>query len=385
MRMIHISDLHIGKQLHGYRLLDDQAYILEQIIQKIKEMEPDVVVIAGDVYDKPVPPAEAVALFNSFLTQLSDTVTSICVVAGNHDSGARIDYGCHILERNRIYIAGEAPKNEREFLRKAVIEDEHGTVDIWLLPFVKPSYVRHFLGEEADTYENAVRLLLGREKIDTQKRNVLVAHQFFVGASGEALTSDSELLQVGGLDQISYSVAADFDYAALGHLHRKQTIGEDHIVYSGSPLQYSVSEANDKKYFVCVDMGAKGDVKITPCELVPLRKVRRMEGTIDELIAMADGCVCDDYVSLTLTDENELFRPRQRLETVYSRILELRIGQTQMEKVLHDMEQTQETGDLLPDKIFARFFEEMNGRCLTQREREIMMEVINDVNKEEDV
>lgn len=389
MKFFHLSDLHIGKQLHGYRLLEDQEYILDQIVRHTDKFTPDAVFIAGDIYDKPVPPAEAVRLFDRFLTELSRKVPHICIVAGNHDSGMRLDYASRLLEAHHVHIAGEAPSSKEERIKKIVMRDDFGEVNIWLLPFVKPGYVRHFLNG-ADTYEQAVRLLLERENIDPAQRNILVAHQFFIGGSKEPLTSDSEMVHVGGLEQVSYETVERFDYVALGHLHRPQTVGADHIVYCGSPLKYSVSEAEDTKYLYVVEIGEKqkkgSQLHIQREPLYPLHDVRKIEGTLEELLAGdptgvsgKDKRCFSDYVSLLLKDGKELYRPRRRLETVYERILEIRLDRRQMEHMLKEMEVSSGEEEMSPEALFARFFREMNGRDMNESEKTVMRDVFANI------
>lgn len=389
MRLLHLSDLHLGKQLHGYRLLEDQAHILDEIVGQAKELAPDALVIAGDVYDKPVPPAEAVQLFDRFLTQMADVVPVICVIAGNHDSGARLDFGKDLLAGHHIYMAGEAPAKEKEHLRRVTLRDEWGEADLWLLPFVKPAYVRHFLGEEADTYENTVRLLLEKEEIDRSRRNILVAHQFFVsgGAGGDDPTgslrlSDSEVRQVGGLDQISVGILSDFDYVALGHLHRPQQVGRKTAVYCGTPLKYSVSEADDVKQLHVVDIGKKGEVRITRIPLHPLRDVRILAGSLEELLCQAEletKKQRDDYVSVQLTDETIPYEPRRRLEACYPHILEIKMGRSAIQRMVEEQQIGGDIDERSPIEVFGCFFARMNGRAMTKDEEKVMRDVMDKV------
>ena len=387
MRFFHLSDLHIGKQLHHYNLREDQEHILAEVISYAEKLHPDAVVIAGDVYDKSVPSGEAVTVFDDFLTRLSavDPAIPILVIAGNHDSAQRLDYASRLLGSHRIYIAGRAPESEEEYLKKITLTDEYGRVNFYLMPFLKPGYVRGLCGGEApENYTAAVQAVLGREKIDPGERNVLVSHQFYTGRdirTGEEIspeTCDSELLSVGGIDNVDISVLSGFDYAALGHLHGAQKVGGENIRYCGTLLKYSVSEAGQEKSLHMVSLGAKGvPVNVEKLPLHPLRNVRRVRGELEEIISAADPEHRDDYVSVTLTDEIDPYKPKEQLQKVYSHILEVRMDNERTRKKLEFDEGEIRMED--PLDVFSDFYREMQGREMSEEETEILRFVFDKV------
>ena len=381
MRFFHLSDLHIGKQLHSYNLKEDQQYILREVVSYAEKLRPDAIVIAGDIYDKSVPSAEAVTVFDEFLTALSgiEPAIPILMIAGNHDSAERLDYASRILKRQQIYIAGNAPENEAEYLKKLILQDEKGKVDFYFLPFLKPGYVRGvFENQIPDSYEDAVEKLLERENIDWNRRNVLISHQFYAGVGQRMERVDSETASVGGLDLIDSSCVQKFDYVALGHLHGAQKAGAEHIRYCGTLLKYSVSEANQKKTLHLVTLGAKGEpVQIENLPLHPLRDVRKVRGKLEEIIAQAKAENQEDYISVTLTDEVDPYKPKEQLERVYSHILEVRMDNTRTRKKLEEFEAEAIVTD--PLTTFGEFFEEMQGRPMKEEEQAVLEAVLEEV------
>ena len=379
MRFIHLSDLHIGKQLHHYSLLQEQRVLLQQIVAHVKAEKPDAVLIAGDIYDTSVPSSEAIVVFDEFLTALDglEQEMLICVIAGNHDSARRLDYANQILAKYAIHIVGTPPMTAEEEIHKVIIEDAYGEVVIYLLPFVKPGYLKKMFPEESLSFSEAVKRLLEREKIDTTKRNILVSHQFYAGGGETPITCDSEVHVAGGLDNVDIGVLDTFDYAALGHIHRAQKIGEEKNRYPGTIFPYSVSEAEEEKYITMVELGDKGSrpqIKKLPLELP--RKVRALKGTMKEILALAKGELCHDYVSITLTDEVESNHSRERLEEYYEHILEIRIDNARTRKLL-------ELGDvpmenLAPYEAFCNFFAELNGRVMTEQEDALLKEILQE-------
>lgn len=375
MKIFHLSDLHIGKQLHHYSLKEDQQFILEQILERIGEERPDAVLFAGDIYDSTVPSAEAVALFDEFLTRLSEMETAVFIIAGNHDSGKRLSYASRILSGSRIHIAGLPPQQPDEHIQKVTLEDEYGPVDFYLLPFTKPSHVRLLTQEQNLSCHQAVKLLLEREEIDTGRRNVILSHQFYTAGGRAPEQSDSEIHTVGGLDQVDVSLLDVFDYAALGHIHRPQKMGRDSVRYCGTPLQYSISEAGDEKSITRVTMGEKGSSPVI--EMIPLKPmhpVRKLSGTLLEILENAETEEEENYVSITLTDDIDPYYPKERLEELYHRILELRIDNARTRRIL-DFTGT-EVEIMNPKEAFVRFFQEMNGREMTEEEEGRIEEII---------
>lgn len=375
MRFFHLSDLHIGKQFHYYNLKEDQEYILGQVVEAAREYRPDAVVIAGDIYDKSVPSAEAVTIFNQFLTELSGIRPEIPVlmIAGNHDSPQRLDYAREILDRQQIFIAGLPPRTRQEFIKKAVLEDEFGEVNFYLLPFVKPGYVRNVFEESVESYDEAVRKLVERENIDTSQRNVIVSHQFFTSGQAEPVRSESETVTVGGLDNVDIKAIDVFDYAALGHIHRGQKIGDDRYRYCGTLLKYSVSEEKDEKYLTMVELQEKGGgVKIDKLPLKSLRDVRRISGALEEVLALEDDR--NDYVSVTITDEVEPYRMRERLEEYFPYLLEVRVDNIRTRTSLVESEEDIDLSN--PLQTFADFFKEMQGRKMTEQELDLLKNIM---------
>ena len=378
MRFFHLSDLHIGKQLHHYSLLEEQRELLAQVVAYAKQEKPDAILIAGDVYDTPVPAAEAVAVFDEFLSKLDDLEQelTVCVIAGNHDSPRRLDFASQILAKHAIYIAGMPPRAEAEYLKQIVLTDEYGEVVIYLLPFVKPGIVRKLFPEETLSYSEAVSRVLARETIDTSKRNILVSHQFYAGGGMTPVTSDSEVHVAGGLDNVDIGVLEVFDYAALGHIHKAQKVGKESSLYCGTLFPYSVSEASDEKFVTMVDMRAKGEkVVCTKLPLTPKHHVRKIRGALEEILSL-EGEKCHDYVSITLTDEVEAYNPREQLEEVFDHILEIRIDNSRTRKLLElgDFE----TENLEPYEAFRNFFAEINGREMTEDEDAMLKEVLQE-------
>lgn len=377
MKFLHIGDLHIGKHLCHYSLLDDQKYVLEQIIRAVAEEKPEAVVIAGDIYDKPIPSAEAVCLLDWFLTELNSSTPApeILMIAGNHDSGERLGFASEILKKHRVHIAGMPPREAEEKIQQVVLEDAYGKVHFYLLPFTKPSYIKHQYAEgEIGSYDSAIRALLEKEEIDSGERNVIVSHQFYTAGKEEEQTCDSEILMVGGIDRV-YSDKLDvFDYAALGHLHKAQKVGRKECRYAGTLLKYSVSEAEDKKTFTIVELKEKGSrPQIETRTVKPLRDVSVLQGELQEVLTHEEEA--ENYVSITLTDEVEPYLPKERLETVFSHILEIRIDNARTRKIL-ELEEEQIESEA-PMESFAAFFEIMQGRTMTSQEEKVMQEILN--------
>ena len=381
MKFFHLSDLHIGKQLHRYNLKEDQQVILKEVITYAKELRPDAIVIAGDIYDKSVPSAEAVNVFDEFLTDLSEITPEIpiLIISGNHDSPDRLKYASEILKRHHIYLAGNVPERPEEHIEKVTLHDAYGEVDFYLLPFMKPAYVRNiFVDETPETYSDAVREIIKREKIDYKdKRNVLVSHQFYVGEKAESPeTCDSEVFSVGGIDNVNIRSVKEFDYVALGHLHGAQCIGKPEIRYCGTLLKYSVSESTQNKSLTVVTLKAKGEKpEIENYPLHPLRDVRKKKGTLDEIIKEAQETEKDDYISITLTDEIDPYKPKEQLERIFSHILEIRVDNQRTRTQLKEMDEELVMKD--PFTSFAEFYKEMQGREMNGEEETIMKEIFD--------
>lgn len=386
MKIFHIADLHIGKQLNYYNLKENQEDILDQIIEKMEEYRPDVLLIAGDVFDKSVPSGEAYILFDDFLNRAAslDPLIPICIIAGNHDSPERLNYASSFMEKHQIYISVMPPQSEDEHLKKVVLKDAFGRVNIYLLPFTKPGYVRPlFPDRDIPDYETAVRTLLERESPDITERNILVSHQFYQSSGWETATCDSEqvLLSIGGLDRIDIAVLKDFDYVALGHLHGPQKIKEERIRYAGSPLKYSVSEERHHKSITMVTLGAKG----TPLEIqqIPLRArqdVRTERGTLKEILERATEANRHDFISATLTDENEPYRMKETLREVYDYLLEIRVDNARTRKRLETTLEKQE--NLTPLEAFRAFYEDVSRTPLTEAEEILLQKTLDQLTED---
>lgn len=388
MKIFHISDLHIGKQLFLHSLKEEQEDILRQIVEKAKEYRPDVILIAGDIYDRTSPPGEAYQMFDQFLNQLSEInpMIPVLIIAGNHDNANRLNYASEFLKKSNIFVSVMPPRKVGERLKMITLKDEYGPVNFYFLPFTRPSYVRQLAEEEAQkevrTYDDAIRFLIEREDIDYAQRNVLLSHQFFVSGMVQPDRSESEQnsISVGGIDSIDIEWVKNFDYVALGHIHGAQKIGKEWIRYSGTPLKYSVSEQNQKKGITCVTLFEKEDeIKIETIPLYAIRDVYSRKGTLKELLEAA-GEYCDDYVSLVLTDENSIYRPKDQLSEKYRNILEVQIDNVRSRKRFE--EEAIETKQLTPFEEFEAFYKEMNGQPLSEEEKAIVLEVIEKVQQE---
>lgn len=378
MKFFHLSDLHIGKQLHLYSLKEEQRAVLNEIIQYAEKEKPQAIVIAGDVYDKSVPSAEAVAVFDEFIRRLSELSLKILVISGNHDSPERLEFAGSLLEKQGLYIAGLPPVKETDRIKKVVLRDEEGEVCFWLLPFLKPSYVRGIFPEKENlSYTEAVKMLLEREEMDPSVRNVLVTHQFFTASGKEPLRSDSETVYVGGAGNVDISAVQNFDYVAMGHIHKAQSVGEARFRYCGTPLKYSAGESKDTKTLTSVTLGKKGQTAaIEELSLSPVRDVQQLKGRFEELMKLGT----EDYVSLTLTDEKMPYQPREQLEKVFPNILELKVENTRTKRELSGFLKEAEQAE--PSVLFENFYEEIHGISMTEEERKLVGEILEKVQED---
>ena len=375
MKFAHIADLHIGKRVHDFSMLEDQRYILEEMLGIFAEEKVDGVLIAGDVYDKTVPSAEAVQLFDSFITKLAKMGIPVYMISGNHDSAERLAFGAELFENNGVYIS-QVYEGE---VKRVEVEDVYGPVNIWLLPFLKPATVRHALQrEDISTYEESVVAALQACEIDTKQRNILVAHQFVTGAD----RCDSEETSVGGLDNISAEVFEDFDYVALGHIHRPQKMGRETLRYSGTPLKYSFSEADHKKSVTIVEVLEKGRVEIHVVPLVPRRDMRKMRGTYMEVTAR-DAYTEEnkmDYLQITLTDEEDVPGVLQKLRTVYPNLMRLEYdnARTRENREVQAVEAQEQKSEL---ELFEEFYELLNNESMKDEQVEFVEKMILDLKE----
>lgn len=388
MKFFHLSDLHIGKHLHSYSLYDLQRDVFAQIVHMAKEYRPNAILISGDIYDKAVPSGEAYTLFDTFLSDLSEITPRIpvLIIAGNHDSAERLNYAGGFLERHGIHLSVMPPRSLEESIKKITLEDEYGEVDFYLLPFMKPAYVR-YLFEEGKTisYQSAIQAVIEQEQIDEKRRNVLLSHQFYINGDHEPETCESELsyISIGGVDSVDIAVVEKFDYVALGHIHGAQSVGKNHIRYCGTPLKYSVSEEKHHKAILFVTLGEKGsEVDVLSLPLKSLRDVRSEKGKLEEVLSRATEDNRHDYLSITLTDEEELYQPKDKLEEVYDHILEIKVDNQRTRQAIGDF--NEEEMKLDPFSAFMSFFEEIHKVPMSEEEKRVLLEVIEKVQDEEE-
>lgn len=377
MRFLHLSDLHIGKRLNEFSLLEDQAYILGQILEITKSEQPDGVLIAGDVYDKAAPSAEAVGLFDDFLTRLSRSGTAVFLISGNHDSPERIAYGSRILDRCRIYLS---PLYEGK-TEPVILKDEIGEVAVYLLPFLKPAMLRRFWPEEEiGSYTDALRLAVGAMDIGSSRRNILVAHQFVTGAS----RCESEEVTIGGLDNVDASVFAAFDYVALGHIHSPQSIGET-IRYCGTPLKYSFSEAGQEKSVTVVELSEKGSLQLRTIPLKPLHDLRELRGRYEELTTRSfyEGTPTEDYLHIVLTDEEDVLGAAEKLRTIYPNLMKLSYDnrRTRSDRVLESASGAEEKSPL---ELLSELYRLQNNQEMSEEQQTYAASVFEAVKEGEE-
>ena len=376
MKFIHLSDLHIGKRFCEASLIEDQEYILNNIIKVIDEEKPQAVVIAGDVYDKAVPSAEAVQLFDDFLCRLSERKLQVFVISGNHDSPERIAFGGRLMNKSGIYMS---PVYDG-CITPVEINDEYGKVLVYMLPFIKPAHVRNiFPDTEIQGYTEALQFVINNMNIDTHCRNILITHQFVTGAE----TSGSEELSVGGSDNVDVSVFDAFDYVALGHIHRAQKVGRETVRYSGSPLKYSFAECNHKKSVTVTEMGSKGEVGIKTVELVPMREVREIKGLYSDITRrdFYAGTNCNDYLHVILTDEEDVPEALGKLRVIYPNIrtLDYDNKRTRGSGII---EEACEVANKSPLDIFGEFYEKRNNQPMSEVQKDFIKGLIERIEEE---
>lgn len=374
MKFVHLSDLHIGKRVNEYSMLEDQEYILKQITSIIDEEKPHGVIIAGDVYDKSVPSAEAVALFDDFLVKLSKRKLSVFVISGNHDSPERIAFGGRLMEKGGVYMS---PVYNGE-ITPVVLEDEYGKINVWMLPFVKPAHVRKFNeGAEINSYTDAIKLAIDNLKINTNERNIMITHQFVTGAD----RTESEEISVGGSDNVDVSVFALFDYTALGHIHRPQNCKSEKVRYSGTPLKYSFSEAKDNKSVSVVELREKGSLDVKTIPLVPMRDMVEIKGRYEEIMLRdfyKDTTYGEDYIHITLTDEEDIPDAIGKLRIVYHNLMKLDYDnlRTRGENLIEGADMAEKK---TPIEHFSEFYRLQNNSEMNDSQGEFIKNLITEV------
>lgn len=374
MKFLHLADLHLGKRVNGFSMLEDQAHILRQILAILDDEQPDGVLIAGDVYDKSVPSVEAVGLLDGFLTELRARGVPVLLISGNHDSPERLAFGGRVMDSCGIHIS---PVYDGA-LAPVTLQDAFGPVHVWLLPFVKPAHVRRWFPDaDIESYTDAVAEAVAHMDIDTAARNVLVTHQFVTGGT----RSGSEELSVGGTDNVDSGVFAPFDYVALGHLHGAQHIGRETIRYAGSPLKYSFSEARQHKSVTVVTLGEKGDVQVRTVALTPLRELREIRGSYDELTARSfyeHTTYRSDYLHLILTDEQGVFDAMSRLRTIYPYLMTLDYDNART-RAAGGMSVPAETERHTPLELFEALYQRQNHRPMSEVQRAYIAQLMEQI------
>lgn len=375
MKLIHMSDLHIGKRMYEFSLLEDQRYILAQVLSIVEKEKPDAVILAGDLYDKAVPPAEAVQVLDRFLTVLSERVPAVFFISGNHDSAERIAFGASLMRGHGVYVS---PVYDGHPV-KVSLEDEYGPVQIHLLPFIRPAVVRHAFPEaEILTYQDAVRTAIEHMEVDPGERNVLAAHQFVTGAG----RCESEEIFVGGLDNVDVSLFDAFDYVALGHIHSPQHVGRETVRYCGTPLKYSFSEAGQTKSIAVAELMEKGDVRIREIPLIPLREVRTLRGTYMEVTSKAfyEGMNLEDYVQITLTDEDDIPDGMQKLRSIYRNLMRLEYDnkRTRENRRLEVSDEGERKSEM---ELFEEFFRLQNNRPMGEEQKAFARDLLREIKE----
>ena len=378
MKIFHLSDLHLGKRINGYSMLEDQKYILERILTSVKEEQPQAVIIAGDVYDKPMPSEEAVALLYDFLFKLIalEKRPEVFVIYGNHDSAERLSFGNRLIRQSGVHLS---PVFNGE-IKPVTLTDDYGAVSFHMLPFIKPSDARNAYPDASiESYTDAVRETIRHLDLDDTQRNVLIAHQFVT----DAVRCDSEDVTVGGMDNVNAVAFDGFDYVALGHLHRPQAVpGKADIRYCGTPLKYSISEKDDEKGILVVEMAAKGNVNYRTIPLLPLHDMRVIKGTYDELTLLKnyEGTNTEDYIHVVLTDENDVMDAIGRLRVIYPNIMSLEYNnkrtnaETQVEKLNHVEHKT----DM---EVLEALYEMQNNQKLNDAQREFSEQIFKTIQE----
>lgn len=374
MKFIHLSDLHLGKRVNEFSMLEDQEYILNEIIKVIDSEKPDGVLIAGDVYDKSVPSAEAVQLFDDFLYRLSERKLQVFVISGNHDSPERIAFGARLMERSGVHLSPVYNGT----VTSTAMQDEYGMVYIHMLPFIKPSHVRRFYPElEIESYTDAVAAALADVPGDLDERNVLLTHQFVTGAS----RSESEEISVGGSDRVDMTAFDGFDYVALGHIHGPQNIGiKGNVRYCGTPLKYSFSEAKHEKSVTVVELKEKGTISVRTVPLVPRHDLREIRGTYMELTAKSyyEDSPVDDYLHITLTDEEDIPDALGKLRVIYPNLMKLDYD-NQRTRASMKLEMEDADKQRTPLELFAEFYEKQNNQPMSEEQREFTGRLIQKI------
>lgn len=375
MRFLHLSDLHIGKKVNGFSMLDEQRNAFKQVIGYIDTEKPDAVLIAGDIYDRTVPSIEAVHLFDDFLTDLAAKEVTVILISGNHDSPERLNYASRLLSERKLYLCGVFDGT----LRSVILSDEYGELKFWLLPFVKPSGVRSMFADKViESYTDAINVILDSADIDYSKRNILLSHQFYTSEGITPTRSESEINPVGGLDAVDVELLSKFDYAALGHLHGAQGVGGS-VRYAGSPIKYSFSEWKQKKSVTVVEIKDKKNITITTLPLIPLHDMREIKGPLKQLMSdeVSSQGNREDYLRVILTDEEEIIDPMGKIRSIYPNVMALDFENSRTNiDALETLKDTGQLEKLSPYDMFSEFFLGITGAVMSEEQVEIVRELL---------
>lgn len=378
MKFIHLSDLHLGKRVNEFSMIEDQQYILHQIVEIADREKPDGMLIAGDVYDKSVPPTEAVQLFDDFLVDLAEQGLPVFIISGNHDSAERVAFGNRLMTRSGIYLS---PVYDG-LVKPVTLEDGYGKIDVYLLPFLKPAHVRRFFpDEEIGSYTDAMRVAIEHLDLDLGRRNILITHQFVTGA----VRSESEEISVGGADNVDAAVFDAFDYVALGHLHKAQSVTRETIRYCGTPLKYSLSEVSHEKSVTLVELAEKGEVSVETLPLVPIRDIHEIKGTYEEvtLKRFYEGTdYPDSYMHITLTDEEDILDVMGKLRAIYPNIMKLDFD-NELNRAFRKMGGADSVQQKSPIELFSELYEKQNNQSMSQVQERFLAELVEDIWEEQ--
>lgn len=373
MKIAHISDLHLGKTLHNFSLIEDQEYILNQIVQKIVENKVEVLLVAGDIYDKNVAPEAGIKLFRKFLNDLVNINIKVMVISGNHDSAERLTFGGEFMTDKGIFFSKVYDGN----IEPIVLKDENGSVNFYLLPFIKPSIVQHYFPDEKiESYEDAVSCAVKQMELNSSERNIIVAHQNILSAE----RCESEENVIGGLDAVSDQIFKNFDYVALGHIHKQQEIGKSKVMFSGTPLKYSVSELDHNKVMPVITLGKKGEKDIELVPLVPKRELRQIKATFDEIMKNSknDPYNAEDFIDVILTDENDVLDAISTLRSVYPNILKITYD-NKATKAAESVEKFDAVDEKKPLDVFEAFFKARRGTDMDDMQKEYIQSLIENI------
>lgn len=380
MKVVHLADLHLGKVIKEHSLIEDQKYMLNEIIKKIQEENVEIILISGDIYDRSIPQTEAIDLLDYFLNILiKDLKLQVFMISGNHDSKERLGFGNKLFENNGLYISSKYEEN----LKKVELQDEYGKLNIYMLPFIKPVDVKKYFNDENLSYDETIKKIIEKEKIDESQRNIILTHQFVTSIGEDVERTESETLSLGGIDNVDISNYDKFDYVAIGHVHRPQRIGRDTARYAGTMLKYSFSEVNHKKTMPIINFKEKGNIDIKLVELIPLRDMRELKGPIEELLKKENykDTNTEDYIKAIITNEEPVYDAIGQIRKVYPNVLNLEIQNSknvinqndENEKELKNMKSKSEV------ELFNEFYKFQNNTELNCEQTQIIEDIIKEI------